>query len=169
MEETEYWDLYDKDGSALNKTHKRGDKLSPGEYHLVVSNWIRDDQDRYLIQKRNKPLKDIHNPWSCTAGAVIQGESSIEAVQRETLEEMGLDFNRDNFKFMERMKFGCFIMDVYESIWDGRSEDIIFDPVEVEDVKWLTASEMIEMYNNKIFIDHGTNYFNNIINETNND
>jgi len=93
----EQWNLYDKDGNLLEKLHRRGDPLKNGYYHMVVSNWIKNDEGHYLIQKRNKPLREYINPWSVTAGAAIAGETNIIAIKRETLEEMGLDFHHDDW------------------------------------------------------------------------
>lgn len=38
----EIWDLYDKDHRLTGKTHKRGEPLEDGEYHLAVLAWIGD-------------------------------------------------------------------------------------------------------------------------------
>ena len=159
----EYWDLYDKNGILINKLHRRGDPLEKGDYHMVVSNWIRNNQAQYLIQKRTKPLRNYQNPWSCTAGAAVKGETSIEAIQRETVEEMGLDFEHKEFTFIERTFFDDFFMDVYETTWNGSPEDINFDPVEVADVKWVTRAELNEMYLSKDFFDHSTNYLKKLL------
>jgi hypothetical protein len=77
----EYWDLYDMNGNLLNKIHRRGDSLEKGHFLMVVSNWIININGQYLIQKRTKPLGNHTNPWSCTTGATVKGEKSIEAIQ----------------------------------------------------------------------------------------
>ena len=154
----EHWNLYDKDGLLLDKLHRRGDPLENGFYHMVVSNWIKNDEGHYLIQKRNKPLREYINPWSVTAGAAIAGETNIIAIQRETLEEMGLDFHQKDFRFMKRTFFDDFFMDVFETTWNGNASEINFDPKEVTDVKWVTQSELQQMYKSKDFFDHKTEY-----------
>ena len=159
----EYWDLYDKNGDMINKLHRRGEPIEEGNFHMVVSNWIINNKCNYLIQKRTKPLRDYPDPWSNTAGAVITGESSVEAIQRETREEMGLYFGKKDFRFMERTFFDDFFMDVYETTWNGKSNDIKFDPIEVAGVKWVTRSELCEMYNSKDFYDHSTDYLNKLL------
>lgn len=82
---------------------------------------------------------------------------------RETLEETGINFAYNDFKFIKRNFFSRFFRDIYETVWNGKAEDIKFDPVEVEDVKWVSPSEIIDMHNKKIFIDYGSEYFNNIL------
>nr|WP_246433988.1 NUDIX domain-containing protein [Spirochaeta isovalerica] len=130
---------------------------------MVVANWIRNDKGQYLIQKRNKPLREYVDPWSVTAGSAIAGEMNIEAVQRETLEEMGLYFKQEEFRFMERTFFDDFFMDVFETTWNGRASEIDFDPVEVQDVKWVTGNELRKMYRSKDFYDHKTVYLTRIL------
>ena len=160
----EYWDLYDRKGNMLKIKHRRGEPDIEGTYHLVVSNWIRNNHGNFLIQKRTKPLGGLKNPWSSTAGAAIKGESSLDAIQRETKEEMGLDFHQEDFRFIERKFYDVFFKDVYETIWNGNIDEINFDPVEVADVTWVTADELCEMYDRKEFFDHRTEYFNTILN-----
>jgi NADH pyrophosphatase NudC (nudix superfamily) len=125
-----------------------------------------NDEGHYLIQKRTKPLRNYPDPWSITAGAAIIGENSIEAIQRETQEEMGLVFQQDDFRFIEKTFFDDFFMVVYETTWNGKSNDIKFDPVEVADVKWVTRSELQEMYRLKDFYDHRTDYLSKLLEQT---
>ena len=164
----EYWDLFNDKGLHLQKIHKRGIALNPGEYHMVVSNWIRNKTGEYLIQKRTKPLRGHPNPWSCTAGAAIKGESSIEAVIRETKEEMGIKFTNSDLIQMECTFFDDFFMVVYESAWNGESELLSYDPEEVAEVKWVKRSEIIEMYHSEDFFDHETEYFKRLLNAADN-
>ena len=49
----ELWDLYDEYKNKLNKCHIRGEKISPGEYHLVVHVWIKNKYNQYLISRRS--------------------------------------------------------------------------------------------------------------------
>ena len=76
---------------------------------------------------------------------------------------MGLYFKPDEVRFIERAFFDDFFMDVYETTWNGKVENIIFDPKEVADVKWVTRSQLIEMYFSKDFIDYRTEYLNRIL------
>ena len=159
----ELWDLYNKDGNKINKSHSRGDPLNNGEFHMVVENWIKNNEGQYLIQKRTKPLRSYINPWSTTAGAAVVGETSILAIQRETQEEIGLIFNKYEIIFIERSFFDDFFMDVYETVWNGKIEDIIFDPKEVSEIKWVTKAKIQELYKSKEFYSHGTSYLQRIL------
>lgn len=159
----EIWDVYDKNGNKKGRYHRRIEPLKPGDYHMVVENWIKNSKGEFLIQKRNKPLGDYNNPWSTTAGSAVSGESSISAVQRETVEEMGIDFKPSDFTFIQRHFFDDFFMDVYETEWNGNPEDLNFDPVEVAEVKWVTLSEIQKMYESGEFYSHTTDYLENLL------
>jgi isopentenyldiphosphate isomerase len=162
----ELWDLYDKNGNKKEKSHRRGDPIKSGDFHMVVENWIKNDNGDYLIQKRTKPLCNYYNPWSTTAGSAIKGESSIIAIQRETQEEMGLFFELAEINFIQRSFFEDSFMDVYETVWNGNAEDIIFDPTEVSAVKWVTTTEIQEMYKSQDFYSHKTSYLQRILNHS---
>lgn len=162
----ELWDLYDENGNKTDKFHRRGDPLKSGDFHMIVENWIKNNNGKYLIQKRTKPLRNYKDPWSTTAGAAVQGELSITAIQRETHEEMGLHFDHSEIYFMERSFFDDFFMDVYETHWNGNIEDIIFDPKEVSKVKWVTVTDIQEMYKSQKFYSHKTFYLQRILNHS---
>lgn len=51
--------------------------------HVLV-----EDRGRYVLVQEAKP--EIGNPWCFPAGGIEPGESIVEAVVRETLEESGL-------------------------------------------------------------------------------
>lgn len=159
----EYWDLYDRDGNMLDIKHVRGEPDIKGTFHMVVSNWIKDNNGNILIQKRTKPLGSLIDPWSTTAGAALMGETSLDAVQRETEEEMGLFFPKEEIRFVERVFYDVFFKDIFETIWNGRIEDVKFDPVEVADVKWVSVDQLVEMYEAKEFFDHKSEYFDRIL------
>ena len=42
----EIWDVYDKERNLTGQTHRRGDPLAPGEYHLVVHICIFNSQGK---------------------------------------------------------------------------------------------------------------------------
>ena len=73
----EKWDLLDGDGRPLGQTLVRGDKLRPGQYHLVVHIWVEDSKGRLLIQKRAPHLKLMPDTWAVTGGSALAGETDV--------------------------------------------------------------------------------------------
>ena len=50
----ELWDVYDGKDKLTGRTHRRGDKLNVGDYHLVVNALIFNIQGNILLQQRLK-------------------------------------------------------------------------------------------------------------------
>ena len=86
----EIWDLYDKNRKIIGE-QIRGEKLPQNTFHLVVHVWIKNKDGKYLISQRSAKRKTHPLMWECPGGAVLKGESSLEAAVRETKEEVGID------------------------------------------------------------------------------
>lgn len=88
----EYWDIYDSNKQKTGRTMKRNDWiLKDGEYHLSVLGVIRRPDGRFLITQRVMTKAWAPGWWEVSGGGVQAGEESREAVNREVLEETGLD------------------------------------------------------------------------------
>ncbi len=88
----EYWDIYDKDKKITGRTMKRNDWcLKDDEYHLTVLGVIARPDGRFLITQRVMTKAWAPGWWEVSGGAAQAGETSAQAVQREVLEETGLD------------------------------------------------------------------------------
>ena len=84
MVENELWDLYTKDREKTGRTHRRGEPMKEGEYHLAVHVCIFNSKNELLIQQRQPFKEDWSNMWDLTAaGSALQGENSQQAAERE--------------------------------------------------------------------------------------
>ena len=73
-------------------------------------NIIYNDKGIYLSRRIQKN-KDMYNMWQVPEGKVEEGESSIQATLRETLEETGIPLNGEDLTFLfNDSKYNC---DVY--------------------------------------------------------
>ena len=91
-EKNELWDIYDADKKVTGRTMVRNDfHMKPGDYHLSVLAVIKRSDGRFLITKRVMTKRWAPGHWEVSGGGCIAGETSYEAVCRETLEETGLD------------------------------------------------------------------------------
>jgi len=91
----EYWDLYTADRKKLNRRHRRGDRLNPGEYHICIFAWIVNDEDEVVMIRRH-PDKTFPLKWDCVGGALLAGEESLDGILREVREETGILLNRED-------------------------------------------------------------------------
>lgn len=151
----EYFDLYDRDGIKLNKSMKRGTTNNLGEYHRVVHIWIKNDQNQYLIQQRNKSTDRYPYQWAPTAGAVIKGETSFQAALREVKEEIGLSVSKHELIYIDSLYVdntkANYIIDLFQINKNIRLGSLNIDKTEVKDVSYKTKKEILEMIDNKEF------------------
>lgn len=91
----EIWDVYDAELRKTGRTHRRGDPLAPGDYHLTVHIWIRNAKGEFLLTKRT-PNKGFPNMWESTGGSALAGDDSLTAALRETEEETGITLDKNS-------------------------------------------------------------------------
>ena len=103
MEEdmTEIWDIYDRYGNRTGRTMKRGIPKE-GDYMLCVHMFLLTSDNRYLIQKRSENKESHPGEWDITGGAAISGESSVDAILRETEEEVGIKLDEKDLYYAGR-------------------------------------------------------------------
>ena len=89
----ELWDLYDKNRRRTKKTHRRGDPIPEGYYHLAVHVWLRAPDGRFLMSRRSASRPTFPLMWECVGGSVLKGEDSYRGALREVYEEIGIDLN----------------------------------------------------------------------------
>lgn len=150
----EVWDILDEEGNITGKTMYKGSKTvrEPGIYHQGVDAWIINYENKILIQKRSPQKKLEPNVWAMTGGSVIKGETLLEALKRETLEELGIDLNINNAIKIARYKTDNIWTDEYLIKQDVKLEDIIMQEEEVSEVKFATFDEIEEIFQNNMFI-----------------
>ena len=88
----ELWELVDINKKKTGKILVReSDMLIPeGMYHMVVEIWTKDSNGKILLTQRH-PNKHFGLLWEASGGAMVAGEESIEAAQRELKEETGYE------------------------------------------------------------------------------
>lgn len=157
----EIWDLYTEKRERTGTTHTRGEKIPNGFYHLVVHVWIRNSEGKYLIAQRSPNKKAFPLKWECVGGAALAGETSIVCALRETKEEVGLDLSPENGKLLfskARNNDSHFavefndILDVWLFEYNSDSNLKFVPTDEVVTYKWLSVSEIKQLYDNGEFV-----------------
>lgn len=161
----EIWGILDSEGIDTGKTIIKGETIPNGFYHLAADIWIINSENKILIQKRSSNKKLSPNVWAMTGGSVVKGESSIEAVERETMEELGIALNIDNAKLLKKFKTGLVWIDTYFIRQDIDLSEIKMQESEVSDVKWATYEEIEQMNNRGTFMKNRWEFVKDIIKE----
>ena len=149
----EEWDLYDQHRTKIGKIVQRGTRLEPTEFHIVVHVCIINSHNQMLIQQRQPFKKGWPNMWDVTiGGSALKGENSQQAATRETLEEIGyqFDFSQLRPKFTINFKRG--FDDFYVIKADLDITQLSLQVEEVKQVRWADKEEIIAAIKNKTFI-----------------
>ena len=156
-------DIFDENGKKIG-TKEKDQAHKDHNWHNVCHVWIFS-KDKILIQHRSKNKKSFPNIWDISvAGHFHTGETPIDACRREMMEEIGVSFLGDNVPY-KKFKVGSpngYIVNEFQYVLVVEKEIDIntlkLDPQEVDDVKWVSKNELIEMYNNKEFFQYEKEY-----------
>lgn len=142
----EVWDLYNENRLPTGKTHRRGEPMKDGEYHLVVHVCIFNSKNQLLIQQRQPFKKGWPNMWDLTVGgSALAGDTSQKAAERETFEEIGLSLDLSNVRPHFTINFENGFDDYYLIEKEVHIEDLKLQEEEVQRVKWVDKEELLKM------------------------
>lgn len=140
----ELWDILDNNGNITGKITS-GSDLKNGENHLIIYVYIFNSKNELLIQRRSELKKKIPNIWETVCGSVIAGETSREAVIRETQEEIGIHLIADNLQLIKRIKNkNCFI-DIWVTKQDIKLEECSLKEDEVTEIKYFPLHKALDI------------------------
>ncbi len=155
----EYWDIYDASKQPTGRTMKKNDWcLREGEYHLTVLGVVRDTAGRFLITRRVLTKAWAAGWWEVPGGAAMAGESSREAVNREVLEETGLDVSGVEsvttltYKRENPGEGDNYFVDCYLFTLAFRAEDVKIRPEEALEWKLADAGEIKRLAQEGVFL-----------------
>lgn len=146
----EMWDVYDERRRLTGRAIRRGDAMTPDEYHLVVQVWIYNSRGEWLISRRapgkSEPLK-----WEPTGGSVLAGEDSLSGALREVREELGVSLNpaRGQLFCSARREKPTWENPGFLDVWVFRHDCDIsalrLQPEEACDAMWATVGDIRAM------------------------
>ncbi|MDO5041309.1 MAG: NUDIX domain-containing protein [Peptoniphilus sp.] len=140
---SEYWDIYNKKGKKKNKVIKKGKILKSGEYHLVVEGWIRCAENKFLLQKRSANKKLFPDMWYCSVGGSVHAqEEPLEALIRETREELSLDISKAPIKLKRIIIEGHTIFYIYLIDKKVNIDELVLQKEEVSAVMIADVEDM---------------------------
>jgi len=148
----EFWDLLDCNRKRIGKTHKRGEPLPKGYFHLVVRAWIINNDDEILILRRDFSKVMFPGMWEVPSGSVMTGENSLEAIIRETKEESGILLSSENAMLFSKYHRYNNFYDCWLFHQDFNLNDVVFQEGETFDARAVTQSTISAMMENGEFI-----------------
>lgn len=156
----EYIDILDENGNETGETFSYDEVHKNGLCHKTVHAWVRNSEGNLLIQKRSKLKKSYPEHWDISvAGHISAGETNLDAVKREFMEEIGIDLDVSKCKFLFSIKMPKVVHrenfiehefnDVFLIDLDLDLNEIKFDPQEVSDVKWVSLEDLMKLVEGK--------------------
>ena len=147
----EFIDVYKNQFEKTDLTVVRKTALPKDHYGIIVFACIFDSEGRMLIQQRAKN-KSWAGIWDVSVGgAVISGETSHQAVVRETFEELGVTLDQERFVKMFSLYYDTSIHDIYNLVLEADEHyDFNVPNEEVAEIRWASEEEILDM------IDAGT-------------
>ena len=159
----EILDIYTRNGEYLGSKEKSICHDNPDFYHKVALIWIINDNKEILIQKRAACKKSYPNKWDMgCSGHIISGETPLEGAIREIKEELGIETNKEDYKYIFEYVFDStheigetFLLKINKSI-----DEIKIDESEVSEVKWVDIDELKDIVISDDFAPYEIDYKN---------
>ena len=149
----EILDLYDNQGRKTTEKIPRGEVIPEGKNIMLSVIFIKNEEGKYLIQKTSK---EKGNRYSSTGGHVVNGESGFEAIKRELNEELGININDNKIKFLATFKYpkkNCLFNAYMLEISMNEIKNMKLQDEEVEEVKYLSVEEIINIIKDGNFLE----------------
>jgi len=160
-------------GQKTGKTISKNEAHRTGEWHGSIHVLIVDNnKEKTLLQKRCANKKLYPNTWDIAVGGHISaGEDALLSAKRELEEELGLNSDNYEIKYLEttkeKLNNNGVISNEFVSIFivysDINIADIKLQVEEVTEAKWCTKEELNEFVKNEQILPHIREY--EILNE----
>lgn len=151
----ELWDIYDKDRNLTGRKIERGSSFGKDDFHLVIHVCIFNSKSQMLIQQRQAWKEGWPNMWDITVGgSALSGETSIQAAERETLEEIGYKIDLSKERPFFTINFEVGFDDYYLVEREIEINDLSLQYDEVQQVKWASQEEILQLIEEGKFIDY---------------
>jgi len=138
-----------------------------GRLHKSIHLWIINDDGEVLLQYRCGDKRLYPNTWDVSVGGhVSTKENSVDALVRETKEELGIDLDLGNVEYFgtihERLKYDDIdsneLVDVFVAKQNIDNDDIKLQKEEVAGTKWVNIEELFCLMENNHLLPHDEEY-----------
>lgn len=121
----EYIDVVDEEtGAPTGQTASIDDIHIKGHWHRTVNIWVFDDQERVLVQRRDKSVLTYPEYLLESAGGHMKaGQTSVEAAIEEISEELGVLLKEQDLIFVGSCKEQDAILgQIFPGVWYRNNE-----------------------------------------------
>lgn len=153
----EKFDVLNEYGEFTGEVATRDECHKKGLWHRAVYAFIIDNKGNILLQKRSKNKKLWPNMWDVTVGGhVDSGEFGRQALIREVKEELGIELDDSDIKYLVGStsinKKGDIINKHYNECYlitkDISISEIKIQKEEVSEVKYFSKDELLKRISN---------------------
>lgn len=153
----ELLDVLDDNGLKTGITKDKDEIYKTGEWFRSVHIWIVNDNNELLLQKRSLYKTTFPNLWAVSvSGHVMAGETSIQAVIREVKEELDIDINSNQCKYLFTIRrqniFNNCINRVYDDVYIVKLNiDVVnanIQRTELNEIKYFNLYNLKDMLEN---------------------
>ncbi|MBU4689533.1 NUDIX hydrolase [Mycoplasma zalophidermidis] len=149
----ELLDIYDNERQKTGKTFIRGEGLEYGSNHIVAFLCLFNKKGEMLIQKRVSNKPKYPSLWDVSVGgAVDHGESAVEGIKREALEEIGYNFEPLHQKAAFTINLKKIFCDYFIGFTDWEIEKFEIQKEEVEQLMWADYDTVINLIRENKFM-----------------
>lgn len=143
----EKYELVDIKGNNTGKilTHIDIDKpnsIPKGYYVSVTGAVIINDNNEILLQKRSRFKRSNPSKWGICGGKVNLGETTLDAVIRETLEEIGIILDKKDLKILSIYTNEKAYFTVYYVRKNVNITECKLQKEELEEIKFFKIEEL---------------------------
>lgn len=149
--------MLDEKGNLTGEVATRNEVHSKGLWHRIIVVAVIDQEGHILMQQRAKIVETNPLKWDVTsAGHIQSGQTSKEAAIREVSEEVGLNINEEDLKYLLTYKntkdLGDYLDNQFYDCYIVKQRNIDMAKIkmqesEVEQVKMCNLDEVKEMIN----------------------
>ncbi len=145
-------ELVDRNGNNTGKvlTHieaRDRNNIPEGYYISVVGVVILNEANEILLQRRSSNKRVNPNKWGICGGKVDFGETPLDAVVRETFEEIGVLLEKEELNFFSMEVIEKLHFTVYYTRKDVDVNTCKLQKEEVAGVQWFNIEELQNLDN----------------------
>ena len=144
-------DIYNKFREKTGNEKGRKELVN-GEYRISCHIWLKDHENRLLLEKRSEKEDKFPGMWAQIGGGVKAGDSSKETVFKECKEELDLEVFEENLFYVGSYIRTKDIVDVWLVEQDVDVTKLKLQEEEVADIKLISFEEFDKMISDGVVV-----------------